>query len=152
MTKHLSVFALALSLTACEKATPEPNSGPVTADFDQDFSLNYQQQARLRTANAPELAVTLADLQYTYCPENVYCFVGTFVAPALNITDAQGRTQQVTLPRAGNRANSTAFIDSASVLANSLRYVVYYTKWNIREVKNYPGKQDISIQLRVVKP
>ncbi|WP_310395438.1 hypothetical protein [Hymenobacter sp.] len=152
MTKFLSLFALVLSLTACEKASPEPNAGPVISDFDQEFSLNYQQQARLRTANAPELAVTLAELEYTYCPENVFCFVGTFVAPSLNITDAQGQTQQLTLPLAGNLTNSAAFIDSASVLANSRRYVVYYTKWNIRNVKNYPEKQDISVQLRIVKP
>ena len=153
MKKYLLLAVVGLHLGACKKddATNQ-NTAPVAAAFDQSFSLHDQQQALLPAFSNPELTIALKDLQYTYCPPNLNCLVGTFVSPTLSITDALGVNQQLTLPLVRPRVYNPAWIDTASVRANGRRYVVYYTKWEIGPFKNSPAKKDISVQLRVTRP
>ena len=123
----------------------------VGATFNQNFKLNYLQQAVLRTAGRPELAVTVADLSYSFCPSNAYCLVADFVAPNLNVADAQGRTQVVTMPVLLAPRNA-AWIDTTSIRANGRRYLLYYNSWSVRAGVARPAKADISVIFRVTKP
>ncbi|TGE18935.1 hypothetical protein [Hymenobacter elongatus] len=163
MKKHLllSVSALGLGLVACEKADEKVKNyvvpAPITATFNQDYDLNYQQVARLPTTATPELTVELADLQYTYCPADgcssnpsLRCVVGTDVSPNLTVTDATGQVQQVRLPANSPAAGSPAWRDTTSIRANGQRYVLYYVKWKM--LRCDPAKYDFSVVLRVSKP
>ncbi|SHJ29323.1 hypothetical protein SAMN02745146_2787 [Hymenobacter daecheongensis DSM 21074] len=155
MKKHLLLSALSLSLLACEKADRENDVIPasITTAFNQDFALSYRQQATLPAATNPELTVAVSAMQYSFCPKDVICcFVPNFVDPTLTITDAQGQSQQVKLPANQPRNYNPTWIDTISVRANGQRYVVYYTKWDVKPGCDQPGIKDISVRLRVLKP
>ncbi|MBC6609843.1 hypothetical protein H8B15_02850 [Hymenobacter sp. BT507] len=152
MKKHLLLFGAALSLTACY-TTDEGEAIPssIVADFDQEFTLNYQQQARLDAASQPELIVEVTDMQYKICPKNVICFSPDVVAPTLRITDAQGNTQQMKVPVDSRPLYTPKWIDTTSVRANGRRYMLYYTQWEVDQMRDKPGKKDIAITLRITK-
>ena len=151
--QHLTIGALALGLLSCKKddATPVVPS-PITADFNQKFSLYYRQQAALPTASPPELSLEVTELRYTICPKNANCFVADFAAPTLRITDAQGQSQQVTIPANtfGNRTPD--WIDTASFWANGRRYLLTYVDWKAKGDYHSAKREDIFVELRVTKP
>jgi hypothetical protein len=151
MNKYLFISLLGLSSVACKKTDPDVGAHtPLAAGFDQSFSLHYQQSALLPTFNQPELTVAVADLNYTFCPKNVQCVVGTSAWPTLRITDAQGQAQQVKLPTNLVRPNP-AWLDTTSLRANGQRYLLYYTKWELDAGQDSPQKKDFSIVLRITK-
>lgn len=152
MKKCFLLCLLGLNLGACREAAPAPD-GPAAANFGQEFTLYPQQQAQAPATNAPELTVTLTDLDFTYCPPNVNCLVGTSVSPKLSITDARGQTQQLALPLARPRTPNPAWIDSTTIRANGQRYLIYYHKWTIPSppAGQSPQKKDISVTLRITK-
>lgn len=115
---------LGISGAACKKSDSDSGPTPAEAAFEQDFTLYYQQLARLPAAGNPELSVTVTELHYTFCPKNAMCLVADFVDPTLNITDAQGQTQQVTLPRRPKTTYNPAWIDTTNTRANARRYLL----------------------------
>ncbi|MDB5235408.1 MAG: hypothetical protein JWR44_2401 [Hymenobacter sp.] len=160
MKKHLVLALGALAFSGCAKKDSADENGPatVTAAIGQDFSLSYQQKARVPALGSPELTLTVTELQYAFCPKNMLCIVADFVAPTLSIADAQGQTQVLTLPRTPNRVSSAAWIDTTSIRANSRRYLITYVRWDIANGAwnapggpGYPAKGDISVVLRVTK-
>ncbi|GAA4008121.1 hypothetical protein GCM10022408_20300 [Hymenobacter fastidiosus] len=154
LKKCLLLTVSGLSLLACQKTDEENDVAPaaVVAAFNAEFSLHYQQAARLPAATQPELTVEVTDLDYFFCPKDVLCcFVTSFVAPTLSVTDAQGRVQQVKLTANASREYTPAWIDTTSVKANGQRYVLYYTKWNTGSRREQAGKKDVSVTLRVTK-
>jgi len=153
MKRHLLLCLLGLNLVACKKTDPAPDNAPVAANFDQEFTLYPQQQAKVPGTSAPELTVTLTDLEFTYCPPAAACLVGTSVFPKLSITDAQGQTQLLALPLVRSRMSNPAWIDTTHIRANGRRYLVYYHKWNISTppMGQSPQKKDISVTLRITK-
>ena len=153
MRKYLLLAVSGLSLTACQKADEDVTPSAIISAFNQDFTLNYRQQALLPSASQPELTIGLADLQYNFCPKDVICcFVPNSAAPIFNVTDEQGQTQEVKLPIYGMNRNYPNWMDTISVRANGRRYVVYYTKYDVKEGTDQPEKKDISIELRITKP
>ena len=152
MKKHFLLGLLSLSMGACNDTTPAP-SNAAAAKFDQEFTLYPQQQAQLPGSSAPELTVTLADLDFTYCPPGAACLVGTNVFPKLSITDAQGQSQQLALPLARIRTFSPNWIDSTNFRANGRRYLLYYRKWHVPTLPmgQIPQKKDISVTLQVMR-
>lgn len=154
MKYYSFLLLLGLSLAGCNKSDSESEPAPssISTNFEQDFTLFYQQRAALPLLGTPELTVVLSDLDYTYCPKEVTCIVGTNVFPTVSITDAQGQLQQLAFPLSRPRNYNPAWIDTVSFRANSRRYVLYYKKWDIKESGNQPLKKDISITLRVGKP
>jgi hypothetical protein len=153
MKKHFLLCLLGLNIAACKKTGPAPDNASVAPNFAQEFTLYPQQQAHISGTGARKLTVTLTDLDFTYCPPNVNCFVGTFVSPKLSITDAQGQTQQLALPLTRVRSQNPAWIDTTTIRANGQRYLVYYHKWNIAPppAGRNLQKKDISVTLRVTK-
>jgi hypothetical protein len=148
MKQHLTIGALALGLLSCKK----DDATPITTDFNQKFSLYYRQQAALPTASPPELSLEVTELRYTICPKNANCFVADFAAPTLRITDAQGQSQQVTIPANtfGNRTPD--WIDTASFRANGRRYLLTYVDWKAKGDYHSAKREDIFVELRVTKP
>ena len=153
MKKHLLVVALGLGITACSKAEEENDVTPaaITAAFDQDFNLNYRQQATISSSSQTELAVAVEDLQYGFCPKSAYCFIADFVNPTISVTDIGGQTQHVKLPVVGRTNLSYNWIDSASVRANGKRYVLYYMMYEVKAERDNPEKKDISVKLHIAK-
>ncbi len=155
MSKRLLLAVLGLSLAACQRADEENDIVPaaVATTFDQDFSLNYRQQATVSSASSqPELTVAVADLNYKFCPKNAYCFTADFVNPTLSVTDEQGQTQEVKLSMRRMTGNYPAWSDTASVRANGRRYMFYYIIYDVKAGCDNPEKKDISIALRVSRP
>lgn len=153
MKKYLLLAVISLSLGACQKADEEVIPNAITSAFDQDFTLNYRQQALLPSSSQPELTIRLADLQYNFCPKDVICcFMPNSVAPIFNVTDEQGQTQEVKLPIYSLNRNYPNWIDTISVRANGRRYILYHTKYNVKEGNDQPEKKDISVDLRITKP
>ena len=162
MKKHLLLAAFGLLLAACDKKDERNEPAAVAAGYDQQFSLQYRQAAKLPHLLQPELTITLADLNYSFCPPNANCFVPDFVAPTLSVTDAQGLTQQMRMPTSFRNPYHHLWIDSASIRANSRRYVLYYTSWKVsksptslwnrNKVAGNVEKPDISVQLRITRP
>ena len=147
MKQHLTIGALALGLLSCKK----DDATPITTDFNQKFSLYYRQQAALPTASPPELSLEVTELRYTICPKNANCLVADFAAPTLRITDAQGQSQQVTIPANtfGNRTPD--WIDTASFRANGRRYLLTYVDWKAKGDYHSAKREDIFVELRVTK-
>lgn len=154
MKKYLLVATLGLGLTACSKAEEENKVKPtaITTSFDQDFNLNYRQQATISSSNQPELTVMAEDLDYQFCPKNAYCSTADFVSPTVSVTDIAGQTQQVKMSTYGRHSNYPNWTDTISVRANGKRYVLYYITYEVEAVRDNPRKKDISVKLRVTKP
>ncbi|TGD79584.1 hypothetical protein [Hymenobacter wooponensis] len=153
MKKYLLLVATSMSLLACDKNSGDTNVVPaaVSSTFDQEFTLNYRQQALLPSATRPELVVEATDLTYSFCPKNARCFVPDFVWPTLTITDAQGQTQQVKLPVNQERTYAADLLDSTSVRANGRRYVLYYLNWQVQQGNDDPQRKDIAMRYRIGK-
>ena len=152
MIKHLLLLSTALGLAACgttDKYEAVPT--PIVADFDQEFTLNYRQQALLSAAIQPELTVEVTDIQYKLCPKDILCFTPNFVTPTLRVTDAQGNTQQLKMSVNLERAYMPNWLDTTSVRANGRRYAFHYIKWEVDQMRDQPGKKDITVTFRVVK-
>jgi hypothetical protein len=155
MPKALLPLLAVLSLAGCQKETPEPEQAPADtqAAFEVDFSLQHQQRAFLPGTAQPELTVQLTDLDYTFCPEGVYCVVGPSAWPKLSVTDAQGQSQQVVPPLFNpQRVPNAAWLDTMSVRANSRRYVLTYQRWEIVKPLSRgenPGKSHFALWFRV---
>ncbi|MFD2720728.1 hypothetical protein ACFST9_18550 [Hymenobacter monticola] len=147
MSKHFLFAALSLSLFACKKNDAE-SPAAVAAGFSQDFALLYRQQASLPQPAQPELTITVTDLQFSICPRNANCFMADYARPTLRITDAQGGTQQLTMPVIlGSR--SADWIDTTSVRANGRRYVLTYLKWQVPGDYHAATKENIKLTFRV---
>lgn len=143
-----------MSLAACASSEKENDvvPKPITSSFNQDFSLNYQQQASLPLTGQTELTVTTTDLRYAICPKDSRCFTADFVWPTLSIVDAQGQTQEIQMPSNQQQVFSTSFLDTTSVRANGRRYVLQYTRYQVEIGDDTPQKKDISVVLRVIQP
>ncbi|AII53420.1 hypothetical protein [Hymenobacter sp. APR13] len=154
MKQYLLLAALTVSLGACQETDSNEDATPVAieAQFSQDFTLSYRQQAILPTVIQPELTIELVDLQYSICPKNARCFGANFAFPILAVTDAQGQTQQLKMPvnhTTGLRYGS--FVDTTSVRANGRRYLLQYTEWSVKSDCDQPEKKDLSVALRITK-
>ncbi|MDF7812029.1 hypothetical protein [Hymenobacter sp. YC55] len=154
MRKYLLLSALVISLTACLKTEDENEVTPAAINtiFDQDFNLNYRQQATLSSASQTELTVAVEELHYTFCPKNANCFIGDFVNPTMSVTDTKGQTQEVKLSMHRATSNYPNWMDTISVRANGTRYLLYYKKYDVKAGCDNPAKKDISVQLRITKP
>ncbi|HEX8425318.1 hypothetical protein [Hymenobacter sp.] len=153
MKKYLLATAIGLSLAACSKADDEDVTPiAITSAFDQNFSLNYRQQASLPSSSQPELTVAVEELDYTFCPKNAYCILADFANPTLGVTDRGGQTQQVKFLMPGRTTNYPDWMDTTSVRANGKRYVFYYIMYNVKAGCDNPGKEDISVKLRITEP
>jgi hypothetical protein len=150
---YLFIGTLALSLFSCKKDDCADSAIPtsVTAGFNQDFRLYYRQQASLPASNPPELVLEVADLLYTICPKNANCFTPDFAVPTLRITDAQGQSQEVTIPTNTFGHRTPAWIDTASFRANGRRYLLTYVDWKVKGDYSSGKREDISVGLRVTK-
>ena len=154
MRKYLLLAVLGSSIAACSKAEEENEVTPaaISAAFDQDFNLNYRQQAILSSASQTELTVVVEELHYTFCPKNANCFIGDFVNPTVNVTDMKGQTQEVKLSMHKTTSNYPNWMDTTSVRANGNRYLLYYKEYDVEAGGDNPAKKDISVQLRITKP
>lgn len=151
MKKYFLFSFLGLHLLACSKDSAGPFPAPTATAFNQEFDLRYQQQALLTSLQNPELTVKLADISYAICSKNSICFMADYAAPALDITDAQGQTQQLTLGLRVPRPITPDYIDSASVRANGQRYRLYFVRWRLNGAPDSPQKKDFTVTLRVTK-
>jgi hypothetical protein len=150
MKKPLLVALVALGLGACQKDN-DAAPAAVGAPFDQEFTLDHNQQASLPVVS-PELKVTVSDVLFSFCPKNAMCIAPDYVAPVLQITDAQGHAQQLTMPRNLFRNSSNPnWIDTASVRANNRRYLFTYINWKVGVNTDFAQKKDISVVLRVTR-
>lgn len=142
-----------MSLAACTNNDKENDAipTPVTASFNQDFSLNYRQQATLTSAGQTELTVIATDLRYGFCPKNSYCFTADFVWPTLSVQDAQGQVQEVRMPTNPRPIVTPTLMDTTSIRANGQRYMLHYSKWEVDANCGSPQKKDIAVVLRVIK-
>ncbi|MBX0289131.1 hypothetical protein K3G63_01705 [Hymenobacter sp. HSC-4F20] len=153
MKKYSLPLVLSLTLAACQnRDATDAQPAAVAAGFNQEFSLQYRQQAALPATDQVELFVTVADLDYSFCPPNARCFIADFVALTLSVRDKQGQTQQVAMPLHTTGARNPAWIDTTSVRANGQRYVIYYHRWSVVENVPHPQKKDITVVLRITKP
>ncbi|GGG57142.1 hypothetical protein [Hymenobacter glacieicola] len=154
MRNYILPLISTLALAACQSSDTATEAVPaaVVVGFDQEFSLYYRQQAKLPVTNSAELTVSVAELQYSFCPPNARCFVADFVAPTLSITDQRGQTQQVKMPVSQARTRAANWIDTTSVRANNRRYVLYYHRYIVAENVTQPQKKDLSVVLRITKP
>ncbi|UOQ81466.1 hypothetical protein [Hymenobacter sp. 5414T-23] len=123
----------------------------VNSAFDQEFALNYRQQAFLPSTNQPELTVEATELSYAFCPRNARCLIPDYVWPTLTVTDAQGLTQQIKLPANQERTYTAGWIDTTSVRANGRRYLLYYLNWQVQPGNDAPQKKDITTRYRISK-
>ncbi|KAA9327612.1 hypothetical protein F0P96_16670 [Hymenobacter busanensis] len=154
MKALLLVLPAALGLAACHKSSVEPETTfpAITAAFDQEFALHHRQQAQLPTAATPEVTVQMTELGYSYCPKDVYCVAPSMAWPTLAITDAQGRIQQLQLPRNAARPNYPSWLDTASVQANGRRYLLTYSRWEVERQlasQEMPLKKDFVLWFRL---
>jgi hypothetical protein len=153
MKKYLLLLAFSVSLLACDKNSRNNDVVPaaISSAFDQEFMLNYRQQALLPSATRPELIVEATDLTYSFCPKGSYCFVADFVWPTLTITDAQGQSQEIKLPVNKERTYAGLNIDTTSVRANGRRYLLHYLDWQVPTNIENPQKKDITARYRISK-
>ena len=142
---------LVLSLFSCRK-DEETIPLPITADFNQNFALYYRQQVTLPLAVPLEIKLEVTDLRYNICPKKANCFVPDFAAPTLLITDAQGQSQQVTIPANTFGRRTPDWIDTASFRANGRRYLLTYVDWKVQGDYHSAKRENISVELRVTKP
>ncbi|UOQ71400.1 hypothetical protein [Hymenobacter cellulosilyticus] len=136
------------------KTEAERSAADFAIGFEQDFALHHQQQAFLPATTSPELTVRLDEAYTTYCPEGLQCIVGPSAWPKLAITDAQGQTQEVRLPKNRPSSNRVTWLDTTNIKANGRRYLLTYTRWEIEQTPEkgkMPAKQAWALWFRVAK-
>jgi len=130
-------------LAGCQKN--DAFSARVDSAFNKPVTLRYQQGAALPNQSAPELTITVDDVDDTRCPTHLACAVPGLVQTALSIRDQNGAIQPVALRLIGLSNEA----DSAAVQANGRRYTIV-----LQQVTPYPGpkavpKQDQRVVLLV---
>lgn len=151
MKKYVLGSMMLLTLGACQDSASDAAPSAIAAEFNQDFALNYRQQATLPTASLRELTLVVTDIQYSFCPKNARCFTADFVAPTVQVTDAQGQTQQVKMPANQPSAATSNWIDTTSLRANGRRYTLYYKRWIVTENVEQPQRKDLTVVLHVAR-
>ena len=122
------VLAAGLCLLAsCKKGDSFP--ARIDAAFNQQVTLRYQQGAALPNQSAPELTITVDDVQEMRCPSEVTCLQPGEVVTVLGIQDRNGAGQPVTVRLDGLSVGN----DSAAVQANGRNYTIV-----LKEVTPYP--------------
>ncbi|WP_022824571.1 hypothetical protein [Hymenobacter norwichensis] len=154
MKSHLLITAALMSLGACTNGEKENDAVPatITTGFNQEFRLNYRQQANISSGLQTELTVKATDFRYAFCPRNANCFTADFVWPTLSIQDAQGQAQEMKLTSNPRVVSGATLLDTTSIRANGQRYVLQYIIWDVAPNTDSPQKKDISVALRIIKP
>ncbi len=150
MRNHFLFAALSVSLLSCQKDDAE-SPAVVTAGFNQEFSLYHRQQAALPQPTQPELTIAVTDLRFSICPRKANCLVPDHALPTLRITDAQGGTQQLSMPVSSLGARNADWIDTSSVRANGRRYLLTYVKWQVQGDYHAATKENIQFTFRVAR-
>ncbi|OWP61574.1 hypothetical protein CDA63_18700 [Hymenobacter amundsenii] len=134
--RFLSIIIVSLwCLAGCKKN--DDFSARVNAAFNKPVTLRYQQGAALPNQSAPELTITVDDVDDTRCPTHLSCAVPGLVQTALSIRDQNGALQPVTLRLIGLSSE----VDSAAVQANGRRYTIVF-----QDVTPYPGRKAVPKQ------
>ncbi|MCC3152062.1 hypothetical protein [Hymenobacter sp. BT770] len=150
MQKHFLFALIGLGLFSCKKDNAG-NPTAVAAGFNQEFSLYLQQQASLPQLTQPELTIAVTDLRYAICPRNANCLIADYAVPTLRISDAQGGTQQLTIPENFSGRKNSDWIDTASVRANGRRYLLTYVAWRVQGDYHAATKGNIQLTFRIAR-
>lgn len=122
-----------LCLLGCKKS--EQAAPLIDAAFNQQILLHYQQTATLPNQSAPELTLTVEDINDSRCPKEANCILPGEVPTVLGVKDQSGSSQTLTLRLIGISTTP----DSAVVQANGRNYTVV-----LHEVTPYPSISEIA--------
>ncbi|MGY2132597.1 hypothetical protein ACW9KT_10230 [Hymenobacter sp. HD11105] len=123
----LLYYSLVVGLAGLASCQKEEATPLLTASFEQVVTLRYQQSAALPQPSAPELTVTVEDVQDGRCPSDVTCVWEGVVYANLGIQDQSGINQKLTLSLGAIKDTA------ATVQANGRQYTVV-----LKDVTPYP--------------